>query len=151
MAKFTGEFLMLRGLLTILLVVAALTPVSASAAVSPAALIAQQLVAPGQVILTVADYTAQNDPDGLLGLPGQYVSKAQFQDSANVSGYVEVFSTARDAASRMVVLRGAAATGQEIDSLPTGSTVVLRLFNVTEYSAPAYQQACASVVAADGL
>src|SRR5438105_1698504 len=71
-----------------------------------AAMIAEQLATPSTVILRVSDFTITTDPDGLLGVPGQYVAKAQFTDSAGVTGDVEVFANARDARTRLSALTG---------------------------------------------
>src|SRR5437016_2360677 len=97
----------------IAVLVAALSPASlfAQAAISPAASIAGQLGTPYSAILSVSDFTAVTDPDGLLGAPGQYIAKARFTDSADVSGDVEVFATARDARTRLGSLNGASAVG----------------------------------------
>ena len=134
---------MLRSALFAAIVAGALAPATTSAmpAVSPAAVIAGQLVTSDTVILTVSDYTAPTDPDGLLGLAGEYIAKAQFADSADVNGYVEVFGNTRDATTRMLSLSGAMATGQEIDFQPNQSPVVLRLFNVSQGGAQAYRNA----------
>jgi hypothetical protein len=79
------------------------------AAVSPAARVVAQLVIPFTSIVSLTDYTMRSDPDGLLGLPGQYVSKARFYDSDGAAGNVEVFATLTDRTRREAALR---ATGQ---------------------------------------
>lgn len=109
--------------------VAASSPASlfAQAAISPAASIAGQLGTPYNSILSVTDFTAVTDPDGLLGAPGQYIAKARFTDSANISGDVEVFATARDARTRLGSLNGASAVGQEVDIAQ--GLVIVRLYN----------------------
>jgi hypothetical protein len=87
----------------------------AQAAVSPAAVIAGQLVTPGTTILSISDFTPATDPDLLLGAPGQYVAKARFVDSTGVQGDVEVFASARDERARARLLAGMATAGQEVD------------------------------------
>jgi hypothetical protein len=54
---------------------------------------------------------ASSDPDQLLGLPGQYISKAGLVDDRSSYGdvYVEVFQTRADRAARLVALQGSAA------------------------------------------
>src|SRR5262245_20926624 len=102
----------------------------AAPSISPAATIAAA-VSPNVVNLN--DFTATSDPDQLLGLPGQYTSKATFTDLDHLVGTVEVFARPEDLAGRLFQLqavRGSAS--QEID-LPADANdpnarVLLRLW-----------------------
>jgi hypothetical protein len=58
-------------------------------------------------VLASTDYTPDSDPDQLLGLPGQYVSKTAFVDDrvAPYGGIVEVFGATGDRVARTVTLQ----------------------------------------------
>jgi hypothetical protein len=71
------------------------------ATVSQAATIASRLGTSDNPIVAVVDVTPYTDPEQLLGIAGQYVSKAYFRDSTGLDGAVEVFSSAADAQYRM--------------------------------------------------
>jgi len=90
--------------LALVLLAATASPVSAlpfqQAAVSSAARVAAQLSTPSSTIKGLTDYNARSDPDGLLGLPGQYIARADFNVSNEISGPVEVFATSSDRARR---------------------------------------------------
>jgi hypothetical protein len=62
-------------------------------------------------VISIYGVDASNDPDQLIGLPGQYVSKAGLIDDRVSSSdvYVEVFDTRADRAARLVALQGSAA------------------------------------------
>jgi hypothetical protein len=115
---------------------------------SQAALAVQQLQASVPSIELVADLSSATDPDGLLGLPGQYTSKAQFSDSSNPACpdanqpacFVEVFDSPSALASRAKALHGEA-------DLSNGSqgTVLVRVLGVA--SAPTdYRGALSTLV-----
>src|SRR5438046_492449 len=63
------------------------------ATLSQAARVVTQLTTRYSTIASLTDYTARTDPDQLLGLPGQYVARADFEDTNGVAGTVEVFAT----------------------------------------------------------
>jgi hypothetical protein len=79
--------------------------------------IANELINKGLPIGGFDQYTATNDPDKLLGLPGQYISKIKFCDvtiesvdkygtvpgtvrTITLGGSIEVFSNSNDANNR---------------------------------------------------
>ena len=99
--------------------------VAASSGVSPAAAIAVQL-SPSLTGLT--DFTSLSDPEHLLGLPGQYIAKAQFEDANQVTGIVEVFAYPDDFNARLSTLEFAV-TSQEVDVSAPNSKVIVRLFS----------------------
>ena len=115
----------------------------AQAAVSPAAVIAGQLVTPTSTILSISDYTPATDPDLLLGAPGQYVAKARFVDSTGVQGDVEVFASARDERTRARGLAGTATAFQELDV--EQGLVLVRLYGLVGDS-QAYRDALTRAV-----
>lgn len=73
-----------------------------------AAVVVRRLRAAGIPIGHVTVYDAANDPNKLLGRPGQYVSKAQFADrradgqpgEVSAGGSVETFASSDDSARR---------------------------------------------------
>jgi len=107
------------------------------AAVSPAARVVAQLVIPSAWIVSLTDYTMRSDPSGLLGLPGQYVSKARFYDSDGVVGNVEVFATVTDRARREAALR---ATGQYPSAVNGRALLTLDTY-YSDWQLQAYQSA----------
>jgi hypothetical protein len=121
-------------LIAVLVVALCPTALFAQAAISPAASIAGQLGTQSSTILSVADFSALTDPDGLLGAPGQYVAKARFTDSAGISGDVEVFANVRDARTRLNSLAGASAVGQEVDVAQ--GLVIVRLYFLSGDASP---------------
>ncbi len=90
---------------------------------SSAALVVLQLQASVPTLRLQTDYTATNDPDGLLGLPGQYTAKAAFGQGDVPAGYVEVFDTFGDRASRARRLQQQSNTETDISS----GKILLRL------------------------
>jgi hypothetical protein len=111
---------------------------------SSAALAVQQLQSSVPSVQLVADLSSATDPDGLLGLPGQYSSKAQFSDSYNPACpganepacFIEVFDSPSALASRLRSLHDEA-------DLSHG-TVLVRVLGVS--SAPADYQAAVSTL-----
>ena len=97
---------------------------AASPGASAAAAIASQL---NPNLTSLTDYTEYSDPEHLLGLPGQYTSKAQFADNNQVIGIVEVFASHDDLNSRVATLEFGL-TSQEVDLQSPKSTVLVRLF-----------------------
>jgi hypothetical protein len=80
---------------------------SGAAAPLDAAGVVDRLKAAGLPIASVTVFDAASDPNGLLGRPGQYTSKANWTDSklgvdlqADNNGTVEVFATEADAKAR---------------------------------------------------
>lgn len=130
-------------LLSLFAMAAVSAPVFAQAAVSPAANIASRLGSVDNPIVNVYDYTQANDPEGLLGLPGAYTSKAYFRDYSGVEGLVEVFSNSTDALSRKAMLDQAGA-GPAVVVGP----VVLRVFGGTYAQQDAYTQRLRSLLRA---
>lgn len=84
--------------------------------------VASKLKAEGLPIRKVEPYTEENDPNKLLGRPGQYVGKANFRDrraendrlkglDVSEGGSVEVFESGKDAERRAAYLEGIAKSG----------------------------------------
>jgi len=121
-------------LLGILVLEVAAAPLN-QASVSAAATIASRLGTADNPITAVVDVTPYTDPDQLLGLPGQYVSKAYFRDTNNLDGVVEVFATAADASSRKATLEYAF---DERDVIR--GAVLVRLFFATVDQQDAYER-----------
>jgi len=59
------------------------------------------------IISTYPILDLSTDPDQLLGLPGQYISKAGFEDYRvnTADAYVEMFASLADRAARLVALQ----------------------------------------------
>jgi hypothetical protein len=82
----------------------------------------------GPYILAIYPVDMTMDPDQLLGLPGQYTSKAGLTDERvrSADAYVEVFATRADRAARLVTLqKSTQSTSQE--SYLAVDRVLLRL------------------------
>lgn len=141
----------------------ATAPATATMAAAPdAARIVAALKAAGVPVGEVKVYTAADDPNSLLGRPGQYTGKAAFtltsipadkQDTADPfsvenGGSVEVFAGADDAATRaryVAAVTKSMPMFAEYDTLH--GTVLLRLSHLlTPDQAAAYQRALASVL-----
>jgi hypothetical protein len=87
------------------------------------------------------DYTVDSDPEGLLGLPGQYTAKAKFADG-DTTGMVEVFGSQGDLNNRYNTLE---ANSDEVDV--KSGVVLVRLFGYGASSkASEYGAALGSVV-----
>jgi hypothetical protein len=100
------------------------TPQPAHAGKS-AARIVQELKAKGLPIGEVFSYTAENDPNHLLGRPGQYTDKAAFKDTrlagnqgtgigVSDGGSVEVFASITDAQHRFAYLQALSTSGNAL-------------------------------------
>ncbi|WP_045876331.1 hypothetical protein [Pseudofrankia sp. DC12] len=138
------------------------------AATAPSALtgltaeaVAIKLAGAGLPLRTVAVYTADSDPNQLLGKPGGYTSKIEFtdartgvnpagvtsQDPVEIGGSIEVFATAAGAGGRLQQLRQITAAGgqltQEFDF--QRDAVVLR---ISRYLAQAQAQAYSTALTA---
>jgi hypothetical protein len=119
-------------------------------ALSPAGVVVAQLQTSLPLTL-VADFTADSDPEHLLGLSGQYISKAAFVDSSiaastanGPTGIVEVFSSPSELNVRYAVVSTRA--GSLEHDIASG-TVLLRLVGSTPDSALLqYQTALSNVV-----
>ncbi|MBV9544552.1 MAG: hypothetical protein JOY61_09245 [Chloroflexi bacterium] len=140
--RATSGLISLGVLITMLAVLGLPATTGAQALVSQAAVLAGKMATAGQTITSVVDLTGQTDPDGLLGLNGEYVAKAQFADTAGVTGYVEVFNNARDANARRATL--AANNGGETDIV--NGAVVLRVMQPSA-DATAYATAVGAALA----
>jgi hypothetical protein len=91
-----------------------------------AAQIVQELKSKGLPIGAVFSYSAENDPNHLLGRPGQYTGKANFRDtsvaiidqgtgiSVSDGGSVEVFATTADARHRLAYLQAISTSGNAL-------------------------------------
>ena len=84
--------------------------------------IALKLKGQGLPIRQVQLYTQENDPNKLLGRPGQYVGKANFRDrraendrlkglDVSEGGSIEVFESEEDAERRTTYIEGIAKSG----------------------------------------
>jgi hypothetical protein len=129
-------------LLCLLATPAMAAPVFAQAMVSPGANIASRLGSVDDAIVAVYDYTQLTDPEGLLGLPGAYTSKAYFRDSYGIEGLVEVFTTNGDARLRKATLDQAqlGVDPSVAEYVIAVGPVVLRLFGTTDVQQYAYYQ-----------
>lgn len=125
-------------------------PVSAGhlAAESPpsAQSVVNRLEAAGLAVVAPIVYTAANDPNSLLGRPGQYTSKASWKIPGvddDPAGSVEVFATSGEAQARaryIQSIRSGGILGTEYDYLSGG--VLLRLSGqLTPAQAQAYAAA----------
>jgi hypothetical protein len=114
-------------------------------ALSPAALVVAQLGSTLPVTL-ITDYTAQSDPEHLLGSPGQYIAKATFNDSSvsnqDATGIVEVFASQADMNVRYNVV--SSSSGER--DIPFG-TLLLRVSTATpDATLSQYQAALGSLL-----
>lgn len=106
---------------------------------SPAYVTASQLARVTGSISNIVDLDVVSDSDGLLNIPGQYTSKAQFFDSAaNARGYVEVYATSVDRANRAAFLDASTETDYAL------GTVLVRLMSTNPPAG--YQTAVANIV-----
>ena len=117
---------------------------------SPAGAVAEHLKAAGLPIDNIVVYTAETDPNHLLGRPGQYVSKAAFHDTrlqqgpdvAN-GGSIESFATSTDLENRKAYVEKIAKSSPlfaEYDY--SAGLVLLRLSStLTPDQAAVYQKA----------
>jgi len=101
------------------------TPVATPPAITPAGALPTESVAPAEThepktaegllqafkdaglhVIDDVEYTVETDPNGLLGTPGQYIAKINFNDSdfltpgSDPSIVIEVFSTSNDMTAR---------------------------------------------------
>ena len=99
------------------------TPQAAAHAGQSADQILQGLKAKGLPIGTVTTYTAANDPNHLLGRPGQYTDKVSFKDTrigqgtgigVSHGGSIEVFATVQDAQKRFTYLQSLSTSGNAL-------------------------------------
>ncbi len=77
--------------------------------------ICSRMMKGGMPISSFVRYSASDDPDGLLGAPGGYVSRSDFFDStmpAYVKGIVEVFSSENDALAYKTELKASIEGGE---------------------------------------
>lgn len=129
----------------------------------PAQGVVEALTAQGLPVTGVIAYTADTDPNKLLGRPGQYTSKAAFVDtrvdtsekagvdagSVELGGGVEMFADASQAQARMqyiqsVLQNSGGALGAEYDYL-TGGVLVRVSGDLSPDQANAYQDALAAI------
>ncbi|MEW1911837.1 hypothetical protein AB0442_25920 [Kitasatospora sp. NPDC085895] len=143
----------------------AAAPVSGpTRAVGDAAAVTRRLLAAGLPVRLTVTYTGADDPDGLLGRPGQYASKAAFddtrvsdsplareeaagrrRDAVSYGGAVEVFAAPEDAGARADDLAGRqqpGTGGARPDYVYRSGVVVVRVSHLlTPEQAQAYARA----------
>ena len=117
--------------------------------------IALKLKGQGLPIRQVEPYTEDNDPNRLLGRPGQYVGKVNFRDrraendrlkglDVSEGGSIEIFETEEDAERRTAYLEGIAKSGvgpfAEYD-YPRGRVLLRVAGNLTPKQAREYEAA----------
>jgi hypothetical protein len=97
---------------------------------------AQVSSSPFNVTLVAAYQTIQDDPEHLLGCPGQYISKAGFRDSrlapnSDVSdGTVEVFKSLDDVSNRIARLKKIQSQSRQLGEYEfTRNSVLIRVAN----------------------
>jgi len=135
--------------------VAAAASIAASASgqaktAAGAALVIGQLKAAGLPIDAVTAYSAADDPNHLLGRPGQYISKAMFHDSrldvgteVGNGGSVETFANADDLQNRAKYVQAIARSSalfSEYD-YSAGRTLLRVSSKLTPDQAAAYEKA----------
>ena len=85
--------------------------------------IVKELQAHGLPVGAITVYTDKNDPNNLLGRPGQYISKASFKDTrignvvdfgVSTGGSVEVFASTTDAQYRFTYLQALSTSGNPL-------------------------------------
>jgi hypothetical protein len=128
-----------------------------------AAVLLSRLRANGMPIGSFVNYTVRTDENHLLGRPGEYISKVNFQDtripaaetdgdptSIDAGGSIETFASSSDAQRRLDYVKSVTQSFQafaEYEYL-VGGTVLLRLSNVlTPAEAAAYRRALQSAIA----
>lgn len=114
----------------------------------------------GLPVGTIFAYTAANDPNNLLGRPGQYISKDNFKDTrisssdtgVNISvgdgGAVETFASSSDAQKRFAYLQSLSTSGNALfaEYEYLDGAAILRLSSqLTPDEAKAYETAFKSV------
>lgn len=98
----------------------------------------------------VVEYTAESDPNALLGRPHQYIQKISWKDTriqetgdpgTETGGTVEVFATALDMEARKAYVEGAAQSAAFLTQYSFGKgTVLVRLSRaLTPDQASAYE------------
>ena len=102
---------------------AAVTPTPAPGVTPPvhnmtADSICSALLKAGMPVVSFTRYTAENDPDGLIGTNGGYTSRADFKDKnvADEKGIVEVYASAQAAVLRMNALQFTRTQAGETDT-----------------------------------
>ncbi|MCU7820759.1 hypothetical protein [Kitasatospora sp. DSM 101779] len=133
-------------------------------AVGDAAAVTKRLLATGLPVKLTATYSGADDPDGLLGRPRQYTSKAAFddtrvsnsplakeeaaghrRDAVSYGGAVEVFAAPEDAEARAGDLAGrpqSTGGGARPDYVYRSGVVVVRVSHLlTPEQAQAYARA----------
>lgn len=114
--------------------------------------IVQRLKAAGMPVGDVVAWTAETDPNHLLGRPSQYISKATFRDtripatadpSVDAGGDVEVFNNESDLKARKDYIEAIVKSTPLVVQYVYGSNVaLLRLSKIlTPDQAAQYQQA----------
>jgi hypothetical protein len=141
----------LRTALLLIVMALALFPVAAAAeaedqSLSPAGLAVVQLSSTVPSVQLLQDYNADNDPEHLLGRPGQYLAKAAMIDSnidssGAATGIIEVFPTEAALNARLTVL----SARNEID-VPAGSVLLRLAGNTPAGTVTAYQSTLSGFV-----
>lgn len=135
------------------------TPAPQSTQPKDAKSIVEALAAAGMPIGKIEAYTAENDPNKLLGRPGQYISKANFvdkrinepmSDTVDVlnGGSVEVFANEQDAKNRFDYVSNIAKAGGMFSEYDfRDGNVLLRLsHDLTPSQEKAYEAAIQKVL-----
>lgn len=139
---------------------ASVHPTSAAPAILTASQVTAALRQAGLPITKVTAYTAADDPNHLLGRPGQYTSKTEFADTGihgeagngvAAGGSVEVYPAAGQAMTRaryiQRIVQAAPALGVEYDYV--AGDVVLRVSGqLTPAEAAGYGKALAKITGA---
>ena len=118
--------------------------------------VVRRLKAAGMPITKVAVFTVASDPHGLSGHPGEYVSKAVFQDgrlgaadevSIDSGGSIEIYATAADAEDRKADIERIAQASSLFSEYDfTSGIVLLRLSHaLSPDQAAEYQKALATI------
>jgi hypothetical protein len=119
-----------------LLLLASTVSIASAQSLSPATSVVWQLQYAIPTISGVVELTPTTDPDQLLGAPGQYVAKTNFQDpsvSPDVAaGSVEVFADTRSLAARQAFLKVSSVGTPEHDV--ARGTVLLRIYTLSPAS-----------------
>jgi len=127
--------------LSTFLLAAGTSGVASAQSLSPATSVVWQLQATIPTISGVVELTPTTDPDQLLGAPGQYIARTNFQDSQGLTGSVEVFADTKSLAARQAFLT-ISGTGSPEHDVARG-TVLLRVY--TPAAVPNYDAAFANL------
>lgn len=112
--------------------------------------IVEQLQSFGFPIIDIVTYDEDSDPEGLLGVDGEYTSKTSFTDSRgsqSLSCSIEVFANADDATTRSLYLQSSSASSFYAPAVYAFDNIIMILDGgLSPSDLSAYEDALAAVI-----